>query len=199
MSFKCQSYMQFKALSAFLLQIGKMVLQSCLLSRDLSGKEGQDRGQEAGLSLFIVSSSLTATSVWPVSPCWLWLSDGLLGRAGTQRILNSVEPLIWGIGFLSLLLIPAASVTDLLLHSRWGSLLRHRWNEKKASHLKVVSTQPWNILFALPWMQWKPKPPLSHFFPQLYHLLPVFSSRPRNTLATQQTCCLTNLQEKDGH
>lgn len=56
MSFKCQSYMQFKALSAFLLQIGKMVLQSCLLSRDLSGKEGQDRGQEAGLSLFIVSS-----------------------------------------------------------------------------------------------------------------------------------------------
>lgn len=47
MSFKCQSYMQFEARS-IPIPTAKMALQSCLLSRDLSRKEGQDRGQEAG-------------------------------------------------------------------------------------------------------------------------------------------------------
>ena len=136
--------------------------------------------------------------VSPVSPCWLWLSDGLLGGAGRQRILNSIEPLTWGIGFLSHLLIPAASVTDLLLHGRWGSLLTHRWNEKRPAISKWCP--PNHGTFFSPCHECSGTlSSLSHFFPQLYHLFLVFSPRPRDALDTQQICCLTNLQGKDSH
>lgn len=82
MSFKCQSYMP----------IQKLFLHSYCEAKDgtselspLKGfkwEKGQDRGQEAGLSLFIVSSSLAATSVWPVSP-----------PAGSGSLMVSLEEL----------------------------------------------------------------------------------------------------------